>query len=141
VDVTIRSGDTSPVCVPGTWKSSHSGGTAVQVAASQVALPPHVLPTAQLAPSGRGVCMHPDAASQVSIVQAFRSSQSGAAAGVHAPAVHVAIPLQTSPSSHARPSGAGTCAQPPNGSQESSVHGLPSSHSKSARHAAVNMAV
>src|SRR5512139_2969974 len=73
----------------------------------------------------------PVAGSQESPVQATPSSQVGGVPAVQAPAPsQVSAPLQASPSAQAVPTGAGTCPQPPTGSQESMVQALASEQSR-----------
>ncbi len=88
----------------------------------------HVSPVVQALPSlqspSRFVWVQPLAKSQASAVQLLPSSHADAVPAVHAPAAHVSPAVQTLPSSHV--AALGRCAQPIAGSQESSVHTLPS---------------
>src|SRR5437667_352120 len=93
-------------------------------------LPPaHVSPVVQALPSSQRAAFalftQPVVALQTSSVQAFPSSQLGAGPPTQRPPVQVSAVVQAFPSSQ----GAvfGVLTQPVAGSQESSVHGLPSS--------------
>ena len=84
--------------------------------------------SAQLLPAGTGVCVTPLAGVQASVVHGLPSSTSRGEPALQKPiAVHVSCPLQRSLSSQAVPGLTGVCETPPEGSQVSAVHGLPSS--------------
>jgi hypothetical protein len=91
---------------------------------------PHVSAVVQASPSSQAavlfVLTHPVAGSHESSVQILPSSQTGGGPPLQAPPPQVSPDVQASPSSQAAVLLALT--QPVAGSQESSVHGLPSSH-------------
>src|SRR5262249_28469438 len=71
----------------------------------------------------------PVAGTHESVVQVLLSSQLGAVPAVQTPATQVSAPLHRVPSLHAVPVVTAVLRQPSTGSQESAVHGLPSSQS------------
>ena len=78
-------------------------------------------------PDGAGGCEpHPVVGLQGSSVHGLESLQLSGAVARQKPDVHCSTPLQTLPSEHEVPSGAGACRQPRVGSQLSVVHTLPS---------------
>jgi len=89
----------------------------------------HKSPTVQASPSSQApaaaLCAQPAAASQLSVVQGFWSSQGIWAPAAQLPPTHASPVLQTLLSEHV--AALAMCTQPASASQESSVHGLPSS--------------
>jgi hypothetical protein len=84
--------------------------------------PPHVVPAAT------GVCVTPLIESHASVVHTLPSSIGSGVPAVHVPEpLHVSAPLQTFPSEHDEPAGAGVWLTPVAGLQLSVVHGFPSS--------------
>src|SRR5690242_2447485 len=96
----------------------------------QDSAPLQASPSLHGAPSVTGVLLQPASGSQLSVVQALPSSQAGGVPAAHVPATQVSAPLHASPSLHEEPSATATCVQPRIGSQESVVHGLPSSQDR-----------
>src|SRR6185436_17568281 len=72
-------------------------------------------------------CVQPVLELQASVVQALLSSQLIAGPPLQVPAVQESFCVQTEPSLHTVPSGAGACAQPPTALHVSVVQGSPSS--------------
>jgi hypothetical protein len=106
-----------------------TGAPAKQMPLPQLSAPLHKLASAQDVPFGTLGCMQPQAGSQTSRVQGFRSSRHGGGSllDTHRVDTHVSEPLQTFPSEHGVPLGASILKQPTAGMQVSMVQGLPSS--------------
>src|SRR5262249_232289 len=99
---------------------------AVQAPLWQVSIPLQTVPSGDDVPVGPAAGWAPFTGSHEAIVQGLLSLQLSAVPAVQTPLWHVSLPLQTVPSAHDVPFGAFACWQPFTGSQESTVHGLPS---------------
>src|SRR5436190_421864 len=122
------------------WRGSHESAvqallSAQFLGAPLVQLPPwqlspvvQALPSSQWVPLCLGWYRQPSIASHESVVQGLLSSQERDDPPRHLPLRHESAGVQASPSSQEVPSVAATWLQPRSASQESSVHGLPSSH-------------
>jgi hypothetical protein len=96
--------------------------------ALHVSWPLQTFASSQLVPSAAGVCVTPAVALQASTVQGLPSSMTGATPAAHAPVLlQVSAPLQAFRSEHEVPGVTGVWRTPSFASQESAVHGLPSS--------------
>jgi hypothetical protein len=94
----------------------------------QSSAPLQAFPSEHDVPAASTVCVTPAAGSQASAVHALPSSTTGGVPATQEPLpLHVSLPLQALPSEQLVPVATGVCFTPVFGSQESAVHGLPSS--------------
>ncbi len=97
-------------------------------AALHVSAPLHAFASEHDVPTATGSCATPPDGRHESAVQGLPSSTAGAVPATQLPVpLHVSAPLHVLPSAQAVPAATEVWATPLDGSQESAVHGLPSS--------------